>query len=689
MTLQEAPMSSVVDADAIAGDGETTVFRAYERAEFLEWPAWRRLQKILGSNGGSYGLSGPRGAGKTWLMLRAIEWIQAGEDRRRPPGIGLWYPSPSEYDSLAFLASLSESLATRIERWYRRSPTVQSRLSISRVVVANAAIAGFFLAFLLVQAGPWKGRGPWVLLTLGLAGALGAGVIAYFGILAWRSLWSEQRLLREAHVLRERARYSATRRQSSEVGGEGGRGVIARVRRISERQLVERPATLSSLVNDFRALAAEAAKVTGGVVVAIDELDKMSEPEGVRELLRDIKAIFEVPHVHFLVSVSDEAARDLSLGALIERNEFNSSFYTVVRAQPATPADCAELLERRGNVPREVSLALAVLAGGNPREVVRLAELAGPVTTGVEAAMSALGEEALALRRQVVTATSVEGKPELDLGQAARERAFLALPDEAFERPEEFTKLCASALENNMWNPPWADPGWTARFEEAWRRLMVRLAVAGQLAAADSIVRDTDLTDRLLDVVATGGQSSQVAKIVLDRNLRIEKRSIPTDRVTQHEVRDELGRLARRYESTRQGMDPGQTRTRAMDDIARDMRRLAAEAAFTTDEIRKMLRSQQAGDRVVGLAAVQALADPETFSDVLKAVEEPNKPFEQYHALRALESIRSDLDSQAKSQVVEVLTNPDWRAALGQDSSRLKLADRILTWLQQEKSSAP
>ena len=660
------------------------MFRTYEREEFLEWPAWKRLKKILRANGGSYGLSGPRGAGKTWLMLRAIQWIKEGEDRNRLPGIGLWYPSPSEYDSLAFLASLSDSLATTIERWYRRSPSVRRRLAVSRAVVGSIAIAGFFGVVPLLVG---RGLSPWILISLMLAGGLGAGLVAYLGVRAWRSSWREERLLREAHVLQERARYSATQRRSSEVGGEGGRGVIATVRRISERELVERPATLSSLVNDFRALAEEAGQVTGGVVIAIDELDKMSDPVGVRKLLRDIKAIFEVPGVHFLVSVSDEAARDLSLGALIERNEFNSSFYTVVRAQPATPADCAELLERRGNVPREVSLVLAVLAGGNPREVIRLAELAGPVTTGVEATMSALGEEALALRREVVTATSTEGMPEL--GQAAREGAFIELPDEAFERPEEFTKLCRRVLHDEMWEPSWADPGWTARFEEAWRRLMVRLAVAGQLAAAHSIVRDADLTDRLLDVVAAGGQSSQVAKIVLERKLRIDKRLVSSDGATQSETRDELSQLARSYETTRAGMRPGSKRTSAMDKIARSARRLASEVRFGTDEIRKMLRSDLPGDRVVGFAIVQAVADPETYPDVLEAVRAPKTPFEQYQALRALESIRSDLDPQAQSQVVDVLTNPKWRAALQQDSSRLALADRIVGWLQQDKSPPP
>ena len=292
----------------------------------------------------------------------------------------------------------------------------------------------------------------------------------------WRALVPEGRLLREALIVRERARYSATRREASEVGGEGGRGLVASARVSRERELIERPATLSWLVNDFRALAAEAGLVTGRVVIAIDELDKMANPDAARDLLRDIKGIFEVPRVHFLVSVSDEAARNLSLGALTERNEFNSSFYTVIQAQPATPGDCAELLDRRSGVPRPISLALAVLAGGNPREVVRLAELAEDARTGREAIMRALKEEALTLRRQVVTALDTEGVA--PLGQEAREGAFLALPDDAFESEDGFSALCAGALAPALWSPEWSDAGWEARSRR--RPLRCSPAAAGR-----------------------------------------------------------------------------------------------------------------------------------------------------------------------------------------------------------------
>lgn len=676
------PSAPETDSAAAPVDDGATVFRAFERGEFLEWPAWTRLRRILGANGGSYGLSGPRGAGKSWLMLRAIDELGEGDGRR--PGIGLWYPSPSEYDPHAFIASLSDSFAAEIERWYAANRGAQRREARYRAAIVTLAVT----VATLVVATPVAGfdssallSSPELIPVLIIVVPLIVGLVLT-PLLTWRSRWPQRRLLLQARVASRRARYSTTQRETSEFGGEGGRGgVVARARRVREREFVERPATLSSLVNDFRALASETGRVIGGVVIAIDELDKMSDPEGVRALLRDIKAIFEVPRVHFLVSVSDEAARNLSLGSLTTRNEFNSSFYTVLQAQPARPEDCAELLHRRGNVPREVSLVLAVLAGGNPREVVRLAELAGQAATGSEAVMLAIAEEALALRREIVTAEPIGG---VALGQAAREAAFLALSDDAFEHQQEFAALCASALTPEMWDPQWADSGWTSRFSESWRRLMVRLAVAGELAGSSSIVRDTDLTDRLLDVITAAGQSGQVAKIVLDRKLRIESRRSTPDTPGESEVRAQLEAVARDYDSTRAGMPSGSKRTSAMDTIASNARRLARDAHLTTDEIRAMLRSKRAGDRVVGLATVQATADPATFRDVLAIVRQPATPFEQYHALRALESLRPGLPAVARSEVATLLGDAEWRSALRGDSSRSKLADRILKGLTYE-----
>jgi hypothetical protein len=80
-----APPEPDPAGDTFAPDGPTTVFRAFVQDEFLEWPAWTRLRRILDANGGSDGLSGPRGAGRSWLMLRAICWAREGAR----PGSGL------------------------------------------------------------------------------------------------------------------------------------------------------------------------------------------------------------------------------------------------------------------------------------------------------------------------------------------------------------------------------------------------------------------------------------------------------------------------------------------------------------------------------------------------------------------------------------------------------------------------
>ena len=201
--------------------GERTVFRAFEVGEFLEWPAWRRLLRILRSNGGSFGLSGARGAGKSWLMLRAIEWVRGADGTGRLGGIGLWYPSPSEYDPLAFLASLSDSFGTEIDRWFRRNPKVRRRHAMERgaFVVAGGAAAFLFLNQLVNQ--PWL---PW---TVVAAAVLAAG----FGVVLWAirrgpgSFPRESRRSAQAKVVREAgALHGDASRDLRARRGEGGRG---------------------------------------------------------------------------------------------------------------------------------------------------------------------------------------------------------------------------------------------------------------------------------------------------------------------------------------------------------------------------------------------------------------------------------------------------------------------------------
>src|SRR5665647_962146 len=83
-------------------------FAAYSPELFVQSASWPRLELILREKrGGNYGIAGPRGAGKSWLML------QAAQVATESKGLAVWFPSPSEYNPLAFLASLSEVTAQR------------------------------------------------------------------------------------------------------------------------------------------------------------------------------------------------------------------------------------------------------------------------------------------------------------------------------------------------------------------------------------------------------------------------------------------------------------------------------------------------------------------------------------------------------------------------------------------------
>src|SRR6266536_2201583 len=351
------------------------VFRAFSIDEFRETSSWRRLARILTGNGGSYGLFGPRGSGKSWLMMRAIY------EANNSGGLGLWFPCPSKYDSNAFLSALSDNLANAVERRFvrnnslilalRRGQTLLLLLITIPVTIAVVTYAQHDLVVANTHSTPgiaatlpgWL----WILVEV----ALGLLILLYSaGFIRDNSM--KGRLVREAIALRERIRFTASLKLGSDIGIGASKSLAAATfRRSREKSLDERPTTVASLVFDFRNLAEFiAASLSGPLVIGIDELDKIEQAKSVRGLLRDIKGIFEVTGVHFLVSISEEAATALQLGTLQSsgRNEFNSSFYTVIELPPLEPDGADELLRARGFCDSgRLAAALCLLSGGNRR----------------------------------------------------------------------------------------------------------------------------------------------------------------------------------------------------------------------------------------------------------------------------------------------------------------------------------
>lgn len=435
-----------------------SLLRSFSVASFRETPTWQRLQPLL-REGGSYGLAGPRGAGKSWLMRMAVVQAQA------EGGVGLYFPCPSQYDADSFLASLSDTLATEVHRHLARQGLLRRQA---------------------------RGR---------------------------------RRLAHEAAAIRERVRYADSLMVTSQQGITAGSRATAALSRSRQRSLSERPVTTAGLVHGFRSFAELIVTTTAApVVIGIDELDKIDDPQAVRDLLRTIKGVFDVGTVTYLLSVSDEAAAALQLGAVRPgRDEFNSSFLQVIEVPPLDAGDARELLASRGlDNPGRLAEMLCLLAGGNRQELLRMAEsgLAHAGRTGMALgagiARALLAAEAAALLREIIRAPH-PGHPRAS-GTTAKHGAWLALPSSGFDTEAAFVRSGRRCLGEELWTPQWQDEGW-ALAQPSWRRFLVRYFLAATvLGTADgggALLGDDAIVADLRDVMIISSFDSDVARSLL------------------------------------------------------------------------------------------------------------------------------------------------------------------------------
>lgn len=146
--------------------------------------------------------------------------------------------------------------------------------------------------------------------------------------------------------------------------------------------------------------------------------------------------------------------------------------------------------------------------------------------------------------------------------------------------------------------------------------------------------------------------------------------------------RTQLEELAKRYDNIRATQRSGASRTQQMDAVVGGMRALIPEAGLTPDEIDMYLRSSEAGKRLIGMAAVQSMGGARYFDSVLRILSPKSTPFEQYHALRAMERLLPELNASDRQRLAQRLNDPELVHAVGRDSSRETIRRRLLTSLE-------
>ncbi len=136
------------------------------------------------------------------------------------------------------------------------------------------------------------------------------------------------------------------------------------------------PPNFPELVDDFRDLlgriAREIHEQKGTVVVAVDELDRLGDGATVLAFLNEIKAVFGVPYVHYLVSVADDVGAAFVRRGLPHRDATDSTLDDVITVQPCLLSESRALLTRRMPGLTETHVLLVhALAGGLPRDLIR------------------------------------------------------------------------------------------------------------------------------------------------------------------------------------------------------------------------------------------------------------------------------------------------------------------------------
>jgi hypothetical protein len=476
-----------------SADGQT-IFRNFCIRDFRPTDGWRCLKQIIDGNGGCFGLYGPRGSGKSWLMHRAISEVEENG------GLGLWFPCPGKYDANDFLFTLTDNLANAVERRLARNKATISALNRLRNFLAIIALALLVLALILAAAHGLTADGKtsphttvsfsgvypaWMWILIAIAAAI--SVIVGFFCFVYNTA-AKGSLLREAAALRERIRFSEDLRLSAAFGISGSQSIAPTLSQSRERTLRERPTTVASLVFDFRNFAAHIVKeLKRPLLVCVDELDKIEDTDEVRSLLRDIKGIFEVVETVFLVSISEEAAASLQIGVLQTggKNELNSSFFSIVALSPLDPEEAGQLLRSRGfgHVPR-LACALCLLAAGNRRELIRMADLCTiyarqrEVSLDENLIIGLLADESLALLQEITRSLPVAGSAAAD-DDEVKYRAWTALSRQYFVTKEGFVELGINAI-RELWEPEWTNDEWVS-VSESWRRLLIRLFVAAKV----------------------------------------------------------------------------------------------------------------------------------------------------------------------------------------------------------------
>jgi len=324
---------------------------------------------ILEHEASAIGLAGTRGSGKSTVM-RAL---------RADLSLGLVtiVPSPVRYDPGEFVRLLLAEVAVAIAGYPAANGPVLWMRKLAAVrwstLMAVIAFGGLLVIFSPTRTS-WVIDFPDPVTVIGLLVLAAASFIVWLRFMIRMGGLSQSDDVRLARELLRDLKWETERGMTAkstlklqsffESGGE------------SSIKLKRRAYTRSDVVAELRKLLALFAnsQKRDRLVVCIDELDKIDTVEHLVEIVNELKDLFHVQKLHFLVAVSTDALKSFEKRGLSSRDAFDSAFDTIVHTDRLTLRESLAVVTSRatGFAPL-IAMFCHAWSGGLARDLLRAA----------------------------------------------------------------------------------------------------------------------------------------------------------------------------------------------------------------------------------------------------------------------------------------------------------------------------
>jgi hypothetical protein len=369
--------------------------------------AKERVQLLLDNMpGGSIGIAGPRGSGKTTLMWSICKGsLIKGKGF---PLLSIMTPAPIEYDTREFilhifsliclqLISLNDKANRSFWDYMDSLKTPEIKYPILSSNVARIAMVLFsFFGTILILAGSYITNAilmnstqkqyindldakPLPFFTIGIV-LLSVSLFIYLiprSAENHKKKLDQNQLENNDNLLLVEARRWLQRIKFQQSYSSGWTGslklpVLVEGGINSAISFAEIQSSLPEIVEGFRDFLKNASKQYL-VIIGIDELDKLRSNEEAQRFLNDIKALFGIQNVFYLISVSENALSNFERRGLPLRDSFDSSFDKIIYVGYLNLKGAKQLIKRRViGMPIPFICLCYCLSGGLARDLIRI-----------------------------------------------------------------------------------------------------------------------------------------------------------------------------------------------------------------------------------------------------------------------------------------------------------------------------